>query len=92
MVGNVLNWINPLSSGSGIRGRTLNLSQGVVESTENTYKYHVQLPLNQPTGKGSNNHSRNGSHSSTNSKQGVQAVTPAPAVVEAPAEEEKPAA
>lgn len=71
VVGNVLNWINPLprEGGSGIRGRTLNLSQGKVESTENTYKYHVQLPLDQPSG--SNSHSRNGSHSSTNSKQGA---------------------
>lgn len=97
VVGNVLNWINPLpkdGGGSGIRGRTLNLSQGVVESTENTYKYHVQLPLNQPTGKGSNNHSRNGSHSSTNSKQGIQPMNVTPTVAELPAEEEveKPAA
>lgn len=83
VVGNVLNWISPLSKdgGTGIRGRTLNLSEGKVESTENTYKYHVQLPLNQPSGKGgSNSHSRNGSHSSTNSKQGIQ-----PATIEKPA-------
>lgn len=76
VVGNVLNWIAPLpkESGTGIRGRTLNLTEGKVESTENTYKYHVQLPLNQGKG-GSNSHSRNGSHSSTNSsKQGNQPV------------------
>lgn len=75
VVGNVLNWINPLprETSTGIRGRSLNLSEGKVESTENTYKYHVQLPLDQPNGKGSStSHSRNGSHSSTNSKQNVQ--------------------
>lgn len=73
VVGNVLNWISPLpkEGGTGIRGRTLNLSEGKVESTENTYKYHVQLPLKG----GSNSHSRNGSHSSTNSKQGIQPAT-----------------
>lgn len=79
VVGSVLNWINPLpkDGGSGIRGRSLNLQQGVVESTENIYKYHMQLPLNpQANGKSSTSHSRNGSQSSTNSK-GVP-VAPSP--------------
>ena len=79
VVGSVLNWINPLpkDGGSGIRGRSLNLQQGVVESTENIYKYHMQLPLN-PSANGSNStsHSRNGSQSSTNSKAVTIAQSP----------------
>lgn len=59
------------SQGTGIRGRSLNLNQGVVESTENIYKYHMQLPLTQ-NGKSSTSHSRNESQSSTNSKQTTQ--------------------
>lgn len=77
VVGSMLNWINPLpkDGGSGIRGRSLNLQQGVVESTENIYKYHMQLPLNPPaTGRSSTSHSRNESQSSTNSK-GVASAT-----------------
>lgn len=76
VVGSVLNWINPLprDGGSGIRGRSLNLQQGVVESTENIYKYHMQLPLNPTTnGRSSTSHSRNESQSSTNSKGAVAA-------------------
>ncbi|CRK91173.1 CLUMA_CG004858, isoform A [Clunio marinus] len=66
VVGSVLNWINPLpKDGSGIKGRSLNLQQGVIESTENIYKYHMQLPLNKTS---STNHSRNGSQSSSSSK------------------------
>jgi hypothetical protein len=76
LVGGMLNWINPLpkETSTGIRGRSLNLNQGVVESTENIYKYHMQLPLNPPqNGRSSTSHSRNESQSSTNSKQGIQA-------------------
>lgn len=82
LVGGMLNWINPLpkETSTGIRGRSLNLQQGVVESTENIYKYHMQLPLNPPqNGRNSSSHSRNESQSSTNSKQGIQPMT-APAV------------
>lgn len=70
VVGTMLNWINPLpkDGGSGIRGRSLNLQQGVVESTENIYKYHMQLPLNPSDSNGRSSHSRNESQSSTNSK------------------------
>lgn len=79
VVGSVLNWINPLprDGGSGIRGRSLNLQQGVVESTENIYKYHMQLPLNPPVnGRSSTSHSRNESQSSTNSKGAATAPSP----------------
>lgn len=86
VVGSVLNWINPLpkDGGSGIRGRSLNLQQGVVESTENIYKYHMQLPLNPPaTGRNSTSHSReshsrNESQSSTNSKGATTSTVAAP--------------
>lgn len=83
VVGSVLNWINPLpkDGGSGIRGRSLNIQQGVVESTENIYKYHMQLPLNPSgTGRSSTSHSRNESQSSTNSKGAVNvnAIATAP--------------
>jgi hypothetical protein len=81
VVGSVLNWINPLpkDGGSGVRGRSLNLQQGVVESTENIYRYHMQLPLNPPGGKSSTSHSRNESQSSTNSKGAATAPAPPPA-------------
>lgn len=43
-IGSVLNWLSPVDN-TGIKGRTLNLDQGVVESTENIYRYHVFQPL-----------------------------------------------
>lgn len=39
VVGSVVNWWSPPSKETGIKGRSLNLTQGVVESTENIYKY-----------------------------------------------------
>lgn len=38
VVGSVVNWWSPPSKETGIKGRSLNLTQGVVESTENIYK------------------------------------------------------
>jgi len=43
VVGTFVNWFSPPSRESGIRGRALNLVQGKVESTENIYKYHMQV-------------------------------------------------
>ncbi|XP_033150282.1 pyridoxal-dependent decarboxylase domain-containing protein 1 [Drosophila busckii] len=43
VVGRVFNWWSPPVKESGIKGRSLNLNQGVVESTENIYKYHMQM-------------------------------------------------
>uniref|UniRef100_A0A1I8P2F7 Pyridoxal-dependent decarboxylase domain-containing protein 1 n=1 Tax=Stomoxys calcitrans TaxID=35570 RepID=A0A1I8P2F7_STOCA len=43
VVGRVVNWWSPPSKENGIKGRSLNLTQGVVESTENIYKYHMQM-------------------------------------------------
>lgn len=44
VVGSFVNWFSPPPKEAGIKGRSLNLRQGVVESTENIYKYHMQLP------------------------------------------------
>lgn len=41
--GNLMNWWSPPPKESGIKGRSLNLTQGVIESTENIYKYHMQI-------------------------------------------------
>jgi hypothetical protein len=38
IVGRMVNWLSPLSKETGVKGRSLNLTQGVVESTENIYK------------------------------------------------------
>ncbi|XP_037936459.1 pyridoxal-dependent decarboxylase domain-containing protein 1-like [Teleopsis dalmanni] len=43
VVGRVFNWWSPPPKETGIKGRSLNLTQGVVESTENIYKYHMQM-------------------------------------------------
>lgn len=43
LVGRVVNWWSPPIKESGVKGRSLNLTQGVVESTENIYKYHMQM-------------------------------------------------
>ncbi|XP_055911093.1 pyridoxal-dependent decarboxylase domain-containing protein 1 [Eupeodes corollae] len=43
VVGRMVNWWSPPIKESGIKGRSLNLTQGVVESTENIYKYHMQM-------------------------------------------------
>ncbi|XP_076171031.1 pyridoxal-dependent decarboxylase domain-containing protein 1 [Ptiloglossa arizonensis] len=46
VVGTFVNWWSPPSKETGVRGRSLNLQAGVVESTENIYKYHMQLQPN----------------------------------------------
>lgn len=45
VVGTFVNWWSPKTKESGIKGRSLNLTQGVVESTENIYKYHMQMQV-----------------------------------------------
>lgn len=86
------NWNNFIIYGNsketGVKGRSLNLTQGVVESTENIYRYHMQLqggtaptgtkspptPLVQtPVGAGS--HSRSSSHASASSQIGAPSAT-----------------
>ncbi|KAF5285802.1 hypothetical protein FQA39_LY04263 [Lamprigera yunnana] len=88
VVGTFVNWWSPKNKESGIRGRSLNLTQGIVESTENIYKYHMQIasgvtpagakspptPLIQTSVGG--NHSRSSSHaSSQSSSQTIQNPT-----------------
>ncbi|XP_014296945.1 pyridoxal-dependent decarboxylase domain-containing protein 1 [Microplitis demolitor] len=53
VVGTFVNWWSPPPKESGVRGRSLNLQAGVVESTENIYKYHMQLQPNTTTSNGS---------------------------------------
>uniref|UniRef100_A0A6B0VGA9 Pyridoxal-dependent decarboxylase domain-containing protein 1 n=1 Tax=Ixodes ricinus TaxID=34613 RepID=A0A6B0VGA9_IXORI len=43
IVGSLFNWWSPTSKESGIRGRSFNITSGLVESTENIYKYHMQI-------------------------------------------------
>lgn len=38
VVGSFVNWWSPKTKEGGVRGRSLNLTQGVVESTENIYR------------------------------------------------------
>ena len=42
IVGSVYNWLSPPPP-PGIKGRTLDLTAGVLESTENIYRYHMQV-------------------------------------------------
>ncbi|XP_024938823.1 pyridoxal-dependent decarboxylase domain-containing protein 1 isoform X2 [Cephus cinctus] len=53
VVGSLVNWWSPPSKEGGVRGRSLNLQAGVVESTENIYKYHMQLQPNSTSSNGS---------------------------------------
>ncbi|ETN65184.1 group ii plp decarboxylase [Anopheles darlingi] len=52
LVGRVVNWWSPVAKETGMKGRSLNLTQGVVESTENIYKYHMQMTPKTSTGLG----------------------------------------
>lgn len=85
-MGTFVNWWSPKTKETGIRGRSLNLTQGVVESTENIYKYHMQMQAGQastPGAKGpptpqvqtpiSGSHSRSSSHASASSQSNVRA-------------------
>ncbi|XP_014230081.1 putative pyridoxal-dependent decarboxylase domain-containing protein 2 [Trichogramma pretiosum] len=53
VVGNIVNWWSPPTKETGVRGRSLNLQAGVVESTENIYKYHMQMQANSVPSHGS---------------------------------------
>ncbi|EAT37021.1 AAEL010939-PB [Aedes aegypti] len=55
LVGRVVNWWSPPAKESGVKGRSLNLTQGVVESTENIYKYHMQMSAKANQLKGNKN-------------------------------------
>ncbi|XP_023239036.1 putative pyridoxal-dependent decarboxylase domain-containing protein 2 isoform X1 [Centruroides sculpturatus] len=80
IVGSLVNWWSPVSKETGIKGRSFNLTSGIVESTENIYKYHMQIqqgsnsPRTPPPStksvvgskleRNSQQHSRSSSHSS----------------------------
>lgn len=81
IVGTFVNWWSPKTKETGIRGRSLNLTQGVVESTENIYKYHMQIQAGQVPPLGTKvpptpqiqtpiggSHSRSSSHASASSQ------------------------
>ncbi|CAG9773846.1 unnamed protein product [Ceutorhynchus assimilis] len=81
IVGNLVNWWSPKTKESGVRGRSLNLTQGIVESTENIYKYHMQIQTGSVSSTGGKNppqpqvqtsvsasHSRSSSHASVSSQ------------------------
>lgn len=68
VVGTFVNWFSPPGREAGVKGRSLNLTQGVIESTENIYKYHMQLQSGQTIGGNQtpgSGHSRSESQSST---------------------------
>lgn len=78
VVGTFVNWWSPKVKEGGVRGRSLNLTQGIVESTENIYKYHMQIQSGS-TGGGSKSpptpqvqKSVGGSHSRTSSHASSQ--------------------
>lgn len=89
VVGTFVNWWSPKAKETGVRGRSLNLTQGVVESTENIYKYHMQLqsgassvgtkvpPTPQIQKSVGGNHSRSSSHASS---QGTPSLNPLPMI------------
>ena len=41
MVGSVLNWLSPIKE--EVKGRSFNLTSGKIVSTQDTYKYHMQI-------------------------------------------------
>lgn len=43
VVGRMVNWWSPVTKEAGVKGRSLNLTHGIVESTENIYRYHMQM-------------------------------------------------
>lgn len=49
VVSSLYNWWAPLPKESGVKGRSFSLSSGVIESTENTYKYHMQIKQGVPS-------------------------------------------
>ncbi|XP_063703903.1 pyridoxal-dependent decarboxylase domain-containing protein 1 [Culicoides brevitarsis] len=105
--GHFVNWFSPPPKEGGIKGRSLNLQQGVVETTENIYKYHMQLPSGVPaTGQNSSGHTPLSGHSRSESQssatntqtttkplpgQTQQQLEPIPMSEETPTEDNKPA-
>lgn len=96
VVGSFVNWWSPLTKENtkNVQGRSLNLVQGVVESTENIYKNHV-------IGNGINNtqlttvtesasHSRNESQSSSLKEEAISGNQAPPATPVTPQPQSQP--
>ncbi|CAB4041900.1 pyridoxal-dependent decarboxylase domain-containing 2 isoform X1, partial [Paramuricea clavata] len=43
IVSSVYNWFSPIQHEKKIKGRTFDLSSGSLQTTEKTYKYHMQV-------------------------------------------------
>ncbi|KAF6201301.1 hypothetical protein GE061_005749, partial [Apolygus lucorum] len=70
VVGSFVNWLSPHAKSPGIKGRSLDLTAGIVASTENIYRYHMQSsPNQQPLEQTSVGHSRSSSASSSQPQQ-----------------------
>ncbi|BET02261.1 Group II plp decarboxylase [Nesidiocoris tenuis] len=79
VVGSLVNWFSPHIKSPGIKGRSLDLTAGIVASTENIYRYHMQSsPNQQPMEQTSVGHSRSSSASSLllQQQQILQHTTP----------------
>lgn len=89
VVGTFVNWWSPKAKETGVRGRTFDLKHGIVVSTENIYKYHMQMETGSvPAGSKSppspqvqtpvgGSHSRSSSHASSqgdNQKQSAKII------------------
>jgi len=45
IVGSFYNWLSPLPDEAKVKGRSLNLKEGKLESTESIYKHHMQIHI-----------------------------------------------
>ena len=45
LVGSLYNWLSPVPSDAKAKGRSLNLEEGKLESTEMLYKHHMQIRI-----------------------------------------------
>ena len=91
VVGTFVNWFSPPTKETGVKGRALNLTQGKVESTENIYKYHMQIESSSSsssntsfvtntskTGRKNSNTSVSSANNTRNSASGSNLVNSAP--------------
>lgn len=98
VVGTFVNWWSPLTKENtkSVKGRSLNLVQGVVESTENIYKNHIigngiiNPQLTSATATESASHSRNESQSSSLKDEGISGNQAPPATPVTPQPQSQP--
>ena len=48
LIGSMINWWSPPGKEADVKGRTFNLQTGNIQSTESTYKYHMQVQESTP--------------------------------------------